>query len=249
MSNNQWYDIDIYQWADNPMDEWGFAVESLNQIWTDDTYVYAATSRGLNIIDIETEEVVSNEYSYPYTTVWANDDTIFLGTCSGIKYLNKSSIVPGEIYTGLLDYVSAPEITDDDIRYLHGNHHKLMCCTVEGVDIIGLVTHYITHTIISGGGKKCFAAENDKFYYTVSGSNDQYINRLDSNTGDWVTPDYTYTIDMGFLSGASGINDIYVTAGTSLAGNEYNTLFVGTNYGVHIRDEGTGIYAIYTTVS
>ena len=249
MSNNQWYDIDIYQWTDIPTDEWGFTIEDLNQIWTDENYVYTATSKGLNIIDLETEQVVSNEYSYPYTTVWANDDTIFLGTCDGIKSLDKSFIAPGEIFSGLNNYVSEPDITNNNIRYLHGNHHKLMCCTQSGVDIIGLDTHYITHTTISAGAKKCFAAENDKFYYTVSGTTNQYIYRLDSNNGDWITPDHTYTTGSLFLSSASGINDIYVTAETSLAGNEYNTLFVVSDYGIHIQDEGTGVYAIYTTVS
>lgn len=247
--SNQWYDIDTWQWVDIPTSEWGFGVETLNQIWTDETYVYAATSAGLKIIDIETENVVANEYSYAYTTVWANDDTVFLGTCSGIKSLDKSFIVQGEIYTGLLDYVSEPDITNNSIRYLHGNYHKLMCCTISGVDIIGLDTHYITHTTITGGAKKCFAAENDKFYYTVSGTNNQYIHRLDSNTGDWTTSDHTYTTGISCLSSVSGINDIYVTAGTSLNGSEYNTLFVSTNYGISVIDEGTGVYAIYTTIS
>ena len=248
--SNQWYDIDTWQWVDTPTSEWGFGIETLNQIWTDETYVYAATSVGLKIVDIETENVVSNEYSYAYTTVWANNDTIFLGTSeSGIKSLDKSFIVPGEIYTGLIDYVSEPDITNNDVKYLHGNYHKLMCCTISGVDIIGLDTHYITHTTITGGAKKCFAAENDKFYYTISGTDNWYLHRLDSNTGDWIIPDHTYTTGVTSLSSASGINDIYVTAGTSLAGSEYNTLFVASDYGVHIIDEGTGEYAIYTTVS
>ena len=247
--SNQWYDTDTWQWADVPTDEWGFTIEDLNQIWTDESYVYAATSKGLNIIDIETENVVSSEHSYPYTTVWANNDTIFLGTCSGIKFLDKSFIAPGEIYSGLLDYVSEPDITCNEIRYIHGNYHKLMCCTEVGVDIIGLDTHYITHTTISAGAEKCFAAENDKFYYTTSEINNQYIHRLDSNTGDWVTPDHTYTTGIGCLTNASEINDIYVTTGTSLAGSDYNTLFVATDYGVYVIDEGTSIFVIYTTVS
>ena len=248
--SNQWYDIDTWQWTDVPTDEWGFAVEDLNQIWTDETYVYAVTTNGLNIMNIETEQVVSTENSYPYTTVWANNDTIFLGTNEdGIKSLDKSYIVQGEISTGLIDYISEPDITNNDIKYLHGNYHKLMCCTISGVDIIGLDTHYITHTTITGGAEKCFAAENDKFYYTVLGTNNQYIHRLDSNTGDWAVMDYTYTTDTDCLLSASGINDIYVTTSTSLAGDEYNTLFIATDYGVYVFDEGTGIYAIYTTVS
>ena len=223
---------------------------SNNQIYLDDDYVYAATSSGLNIIDIETESVVSNEYSYPYTTVWVNDDTVFLGTNGyGIKSLDKSFIAPGEISSRLENYASEPDITNNNINYLYGNYHKLMCCTDTGVDIIGLNTCYITHTTISAGAEKCFAAENDKFYYTTSGINNQYLHRLDSNAGDWITPDHTYTTGISCLTNASGINDIYVTTGTSLVGSDYNTLFLATDYGVHIIDEGTGVYAIYTTVS
>ena len=251
--SNQWYDIDIYQWTDISTDEWFFSIaedEFLYQIWIDGDYVFAATSSGLDVIDIETEKIVSREQSYSYTTVWSNTDTIFLGTnTNGIKYLNKSFIGPAEISTGLCDYASIPDITSNDIKYLHGNYHKLMCCTSLGVDIIELNTHYITHTTISGSAKKCFAAENDKFYYTVSGTNNQYIHRLDSNTGDWITPDHTYTTGVGYLTNVSGINDIYVTAGTSLAGSDYNTLFTATDYGAVILDEGTGEYAIYTTIS
>ena len=222
---------------------------SNNQIYLDEDYVYVATSSGLNIIDIETESIVSNEYSYAYTTVWVNDDTVFLGTNgNGIKSLDKSFIVPGEIFAGLNNYTSEPDIYSNNVRYIHGNYHKLMCCTEVGVDIIGLDTHYITHTTISGGAEKCFAAENNKFYYTTSGIN-YYLNRLDSNIGDWVIPDYTYTTGISYLTNASGINDIYVTTDTSLAGSDYNTLFSATNFGVHIIDEGTGVYAIYTTVS
>ena len=247
---NQWYDIDIYQWTDIPTSEWEFGIEELNQIWTDENYVYAATSNGLNIIDIETEEIIANEYSYSYTTVWANTDTVFLGTNGyGIKSLAKSIIAPGEIFVGLNNYVSEPDITNNNIDYLHGNYHKLMCCTISGVDIIGLDTHYITHTTISAGAKKCFVAENDKFYYTVLGTTHQYIHRLDSNNRDWITPDHTYTTGSLFLSSASGINDMYVTTGTSLSGSEHNTLFVATDYGVHIIDEGSMDYAVYTTVS
>ena len=224
-------------------------MEQLNQIYTDETYVYVATSSGLNIIDLETESIVSNEYSYPYTTVWVNTDTVFLGTNGyGIKSIDKSFIAPGEISSRLENYASEPDITNNNINYLHGNYHKLMCCTDTGVDIIGLNTCYITHTTTSGGAKKCFAAENDKFYYTTSGINN-YLNRLDSNTGDWVIPDHTYTTGIGCLTNASGINDIYVTTGTSLVGSDYNTLFSVTDYGVHIIDEGTGVYAVYITVS
>lgn len=251
MSNNQWYDLNTWQWVDIPTLEWEFVEadeEEFNQIWTDANYVYVVTSSGLNIIDIETENTIANECSYQYTTVWTNDTTVFLGTSGyGIKSLDKSFIVPGGIFSGLENYVSEPDITNNNINYLHGNYHKLMCCTVAGVDIIGLDTHYITHTIISGGAKKCFAAENDKFYYTIS---NQHICRLDSNTGDWVTPDKIYTTGIDCLTNASGVNDIYVTTSTSLGGSDYNTLFVSTeDYGVHIVDEGTGEYDVYTTIS
>jgi len=46
----------------------------------------------------------------------------------------------------------------------------------------------------------------------------------------------------------SSITDLYVTAGTSISGASYNTLFLATDTGIYVVDEGSGDYIILTIV-
>ena len=204
--SNEWYGLDSWQWVGNDNAQWGFSEfisdAGLNQIWTDDQYVYAATASGLDIISIETEQRQSfATNSNGYSTVWSDNEEIFVGTTNaGIKSFNQSSIGPSEIVNFIKEYVRTPFITSNNIRYIHGNSNKLICCTVKGVDIIRRDSHYITRTVINGANK-CFVTPNyDYYYYTVSGSTSWTLNRLDGNTGNWTTPDIVYTTGSGFLS-------------------------------------------------
>ena len=55
--------------------------------------MYAATNTGFVVIDITTESQIGYiEYTTGFSTLWANDDKVFLGTTSGINYLNKTCI-------------------------------------------------------------------------------------------------------------------------------------------------------------
>lgn len=255
MSNNQWYDIDTWQWTDIPTYEWGFEEapppSGLNQIWTDEDYVYAAKENGLDIIDIETEQVTSTaSFDSGYTTVWASDNNVYLGTSGyGIKYLAKSDISPGELISHIHDYALVPDITHDTIRYIHGNSNKLIVTTVGGVDIVKRDSPRFTRTTIEGA-RKCFVTPTDDFYYTVSGTNAWYLYRLDGNTSDWTTADVarTYVTGSGILYYATCLYDMYITDATSVSG-VYNTIFLATDDGAYVIDEGTDEYIIFTTVS
>jgi hypothetical protein len=249
--SNDWYDIDC-QWVESEDSQWGFTTgpvvpgrEGLNQIWTDDTYVYAATTSGLDVIDIETEQRVSFATNATgYTTVWTSSDQVFLGSSAGVKVLNKSSIGPVEISSAVYNYQNAPLLPDDNVNYIHGNSNKLICCTVDGVAIIRRDSGYVTKTTISGANKCFVTPEHDYYYYTVSGVGGWQLNRLNGNYSDWTTPDVVYTTGSGFLETALSITDFYVTEHTSTSGVN-NTLFVVTDYGIHIYDEGTEEEIIY----
>jgi hypothetical protein len=209
--------------------------------------VYAATTSGLDIIDIETEmrqSFASN--SSGYSTVWSDGTEIFVGTAGGgIKFFNQSTIE--SISVSMSDYISTPDITSNYITYIHGNSNKLICCTVRGVDIIRRDSHYITRTIINGA-TKCFVTPNhDYYYYTVSGSTSWTLNRLNGNTGNWTTPDIVYTTGSGFLSDSNSIKDFYVTEHTSISGLN-NTIFIITDTGAHVYDEGSDDHIIYRIV-
>jgi len=228
------------------------------QIWADSDYVYTATSSGLEVYDLATELLGATAYNEGgYSSVWSNDDYIYIGTFgAGLKKLYKASIVmnvvtPTNINAYITDYFKYPDITSDTINYIHGNYNKLLVCTTAGVDIIRADSLYITHhTTVSGDNTlKCFATETDSFYYTISGADSKYsIHRLNENTSDWSGPDYIYITGSGILNDVSTITDLYISAGTSISGSNYNTLFLATDVGIYVIDEGSDDYLVFTSV-
>lgn len=220
-----------------------------NQIWMDSEYVYAATSSGLSIVDIETEEQVSfASYTGGFSSVWSDEDYVYLGTtASGVVALLKSYVGLTDLSSYVHPFISYPDITSNQVNYIHGNSNKLILCTVSGVDIVRKETSYITHTNISSP-QKCFATENyDYFYYTVSGST-WSLNRLNGNRSDWSYADKTYFAGENFLAGAEKITDFFVTEHTSTSGTN-NTIFLTTDLDVRVYDEGSDEYLIFTTIS
>lgn len=224
----------------------------LNQIWTDDNYVYAATSINLSVIGLISEEYEAYvTYSGGFTTVWGSDDKVYVGTSSdGIKYIYKTCVSgsiasPYNLNACLHSYRSPYGITAQNIRYIHGNDDKLMCCTTSGVDVYWSNFGYRSTATISGT-RKCFMTSTGKFYYTKLSGHMWSLNRVNSHLWDWAAPDYRYIADgNGALASGISINDIFVTEDTSVSGNGYNTVFMATSSGVYVVDEGSLDYAIY----
>jgi len=250
--SNEWYDLDSWQWVDNNDYQWGFtsysgiAYGGLKQIWADDLYVYAATTSGLDIIDILTESRIDFVFDAGgYTSVWTYENEIYIGTtANGISVLDRTIVGISQLQNYLNSYTTVPDILSNEIKYIHGNSNKLICCTMSSVEIIRRDTHYITHNSISGA-TKCFVTPlYDYYYYTISGSSSWDLCRLNGNSGDWTTPDVVYTTGSGFLTNATRINDFYATEHTSISGIN-NTLFVATDDGVYIYDEGSEELVIY----
>jgi len=233
----------------------------LNQIWSDDNYVYAACDFGLDIIDkVEEEKIAYIHNNDGYNTVWANNDKVYLGTsASGVKYFHKTCIsgtvlIPNNLYTCLVDYTSPFGISSQTIRYIHGSSDDyLMCCTNSGVDVYHMkMTEYRSTTTVSGA-QKCFMTSSGKFYYTtvsgatVSGVDDLWsLNRVDKPLWDWIDPDYIYYTGGDILPAGLIINDMFITENTS--SNEIdNTIFIATTSGVYVIDEETLDYVVYYT--
>jgi hypothetical protein len=92
----QWVDEDE-QWKQGPDLQWVDCPDPftyLKQLWTDDTYVYAATTDGLNIIQLESERAYAH-ITYPggFNSVWADSNYVYLATpSSGVAYFSKTCI-------------------------------------------------------------------------------------------------------------------------------------------------------------
>jgi len=221
----------------------------LNQIWTDANYVYAAHTGGLDIIDkIEESKIAYIDNNSGFTSVWANDDKVYLGTsASGVKYINKTCISgsathPEDLNTCLVDYTSVFGQSSQTIRYIHGSEDDyLMFCTNSGIDVYHMKTTKYRSTTTTSGSYKCFMTSTSKFYYTNISGSARSLNRVNTALTDWSAPDYNYN---EILATGLGINDIFVTEGTADNGID-NTVFIATTSGVYVIDDGNLNYSIY----
>ena len=221
----------------------------LYQIYSDDDYIYTATSVGLRIFDADTDDYVSYiDYEGGFTTVAGNDDFVFLGTTgSGIKYVRKTCVngdpdVPIILLTCLEDYLYFPNLTSNDIRNLHVNGDFLSAITTGGIDVIKMGPQgYRSSTTFSGlaRAEKCFITSNGELYYTISGVGGHRLDIMGTTLCDWSEVNYKY-LDFNNQE----LNDIFITEGTSLDGVS-NTIFVATTSGVYVIDDGTKQINIY----
>lgn len=215
--------------------------EFLYQISIDDDYVYAVTSNGLDIYDITSESKYAYiTYDGGFSTLWVNDDYVFLGTSSnGVKYLDKNSITgsigsPHDLSSylnnlGDLTYYS--NLTSDNISYIHGNDDKIVCTTTVGVDVVKLNPQSYRSFTLIGGADKCFMSSNDEVYYTVLSGSTWFVYKITDSDHDWSSPDKIYNIFSSLT-----INDVFVDS---------NNIYAATSSGVYVIDESDDSYDVY----
>ncbi len=223
----------------------------LYQVYVDLNYVYSATASGLDVYNIESENLTARiPYLDGFNSLCGNDDRLYLATsASGIKYVEKTCVSgndnnPYNLSQCLNDYNDFT-ITSNNIKYIHCNDDLLMCCTDVGVDVIasGTLGHYRTHLIPGADAHKCFITSTGKAYYTTISGSDETIDVVYNTSFNWAGADYRWYIGGGILPEDYNINDIFVTEGTATDG--YNTLFVATTSGVYIIDERSLQHAVY----
>lgn len=223
---------------------------TIYQIWTDDTYVYAAVNWGLYIYEVSSESLCAYvSYSGGFTTVWASDERVFVGTADdGIKYINKPDIsgdienpINLSLYLEDISNLTAyHNLTSTDIRYIHGNGSFVLCTTDSGVDVVKIDPQsYRSYTTVSGA-QKCFMTSKRRFYYTVSRTSSWSLNVVHSCLSDWTVPDDVYETGTTIFAAGININDIFITEGTV-----GNTIFVATSSGVYVIDEEALDYVVY----
>jgi len=219
----------------------------LKQIWTDDDYVYAATTSGLNIIDLDSGLLYARAtYLEGLNSVWSDDEIIYLATTdSGIKVIDKtcisgSTVSPYELSICLIDYLNVPDLLSNEVRYIHGNGQHLAICTASGINYWSPDIYHGRLKCYISTAHKVFITSTGKIYYTTwSGVGDVWkINIKQTNGLDWSEPDNYYQTGTFLINTGVTINDIFVTEGTSETGAS-NTIFVATSSGVFLIDEET----------
>ncbi len=179
----------------------------------------------VNIYDLSAtlSGIVSSEF--PVSSVWANNDYLYLGTTvSGIIRTPISSI-SGAVFNNLSYYKRGVDLTDDQTVYIHGTGNYLLATTVAGVDQFDLTTDNRIYTTTLSGATKCFQTTTSGFYYVQSG----VLNRMydDGST-------FSYSPGAGIIPSNVSVNDIHV--------NEFanNIIFVATTSGAVVVEEDKG---------
>lgn len=207
-------------------------------IWTEEPYIYKATSSGINIYDLGTEALVSMAYwDGGINSVWADTDYVFMATTnSGILWFSVSTISGSpDVTDQLAVYKNYPDITNEHVNYLHGAGSYLCATTISGVDNINLTTSSGIYTTVSGA-QKCYQTESGRFYYDIGNS----LNVVYDNTQDWINPGYVYSTGDGIIPIGIEINDVFVTEGTSAYQSSDNVIFLATTSGAVVIEERKG---------
>ena len=216
-------------------------VYQLSPDLNDNGYLYAATDVGLVIIDVDSEEEIARVSSTVCTSVWNSDTLIFMGTsASGIYALDKSTISIGVSLTNYAyQYRAYPNLTDNYVKYLHGQSDYLCVTTAAGVDFIWIsINDRDSRTIANT--HKCYVCSDGKTYYTTSGTPNK-IYRSNVPLGVKYPP-IVYTCGSGYLGAVPNVQDIYVTERTSSVETMLwpeNTLFIAASGSAFIFDEGS----------
>ena len=228
---------------------------TLHKIWMDQIYVYAATSIGLDVIDIET----SNKVSYidnieGFTSVWSSEDVVYLGTNDdGLKYIEKETIsgsesAPYNLENNLKDYNYYYNTSSNQIKYLHGYNDTLAVVTGSGIDILNNTVNSFKSTTSNINVTKCFLTPANEIYYIVQGTaEDDGIFKMNTVLCDWSNADTSYKPGQSFIPEIADINDLFITTKTS-KNNIDNTLFVATTSGAYVFDEEEKSFDRYTTL-
>lgn len=212
-------------------------------------YLYAATDIGLIVIDVPTEAEYARASNSTVTSVWNDEDNIYVGTTiSGIYYLEKDYITTftgGDLTNYLLPWKQTPFLASNYIKYLHGSGDYLCVSTAAGFDFIWISLDDVETAAVTMSWK-CFVCSDGKTYFTTSGSPNMIYRA--NVPGSIAYPAVEYICGSGYLVDVANANDIFVTENTSSAPPILwveNTLFIAASGGAYVFDEGTKVVHKY----
>ena len=159
------------------------------------------------------------------TSVWANNDYLYVGTVnSGIIWSPMSSI-SGAVYDDFSIYKTYPDICNSNVNYVHGAGNYLCVTTISGVNIIDLTTNSGIYTNTSIIADKCHQMPDTTSYYI-------YDDKLRTVYSD--TSTYLYQSSDDIIPSGVEMNDLYVVSGTK------NLILLATTDGVVMIEENKG---------
>ena len=164
-------------------------------------------SSGDDVGDYEyIESTIGDVLYYDYvnknvpSSVWADDNYLYVSTtASGIF---KSDLATIESMPQMVSYLNYPIITDNNVRYIHGNNDRLCVVTASGIDNINLTTYSGIYTLCDNG-YKCFQTISGTFYYTEM---DELISVVDENYLGGSLIDWRYYREITLSSSTSESN-------------------------------------------
>jgi hypothetical protein len=232
-----------------------FAVKKL---YANKAFVFAVTEEGLDIVDIRTTQNKSYVLRPGgFTSVWCKQtwdatDCLYLGTENdGVFKLLMSDVLRGGDVSQYLSTKfttgTTPSLPSNNIISIHGFQNKLVILTPNDIVYINLETTKYTSTlpVTISSGFVFLTSTDDLYYTTTNGLHVKYL-----ITGNWVSPDYTYSTTSSPSIDSNIINGLFVAPATGGNADYYNnTIFLATANGLFVINENKGSEATGTKKS
>lgn len=207
---------------------------SKRNIWTVDPYVYEATASGLNLYDLASLSLINYvSISGGVNSVWANTQDVYVATTASGIYKCSVTTVTG-VGAAFTVYKEYPDITHNQVDYIHGSTSYLCAVTLSGVDRYKLSDGTRVYEVVDSADK-CYQMNNGDYYYSVNDVLTAELHAVYEPTGGYVYESGEFFTE----TGANYINDIFVTEGTSNYGGA-NVIFLATVSGAYVLEERRG---------
>jgi hypothetical protein len=126
--------------------------------------VFVSTTSGIYAYNEDDLSLVNYMYFPGTTSVYIDDSYIYLGTSlSGVVRRTLNTVSgSGTFY----NYKNVPNITSNEVHYVHGSGNYICAATESGVDSYVISSGNRRYVTVSGVSK-CFQTDDGDFYYTT----------------------------------------------------------------------------------
>jgi len=142
----------------------GFAPPYPN-MWITDDFIFKCETYSIGVYDTSASGLGNIQVIQRPSSVWADDDYLYIGTTASGILRHPMTSISGGIYTDLMDYKQYPDITNNGVIYIHGAGDYLCATTISGVDRIKISTDDHISSKYSADFGKCFQISNGDMYY------------------------------------------------------------------------------------